>query len=201
VPAIYHFTDIENLDGIVAAGQLRAHRVAQCAVDIGDRSIKARRSTIGVPCGRGGHVGDYVPFYFAPRSPMLFSIKSGNVPDVSSDQRRIVYLVSSSEAAYDAGLSCVFTDGNAAAAFTTFADDRALLSEIVDWPLVKGRYWTNTPEDPDRRRRRGAEFLVHDATPLAIIKEIAVYDQQARSMVAAVVGDEPTIRVRRDWYF
>jgi hypothetical protein len=201
VPAIYHFTDIANLDGIVAARQLRAHRVAWCAVDIGDQSIKARRSTIGVPCGPGGHVGDYVPFYFATRSPMLFSIKSGNVPDVSSEQRRIVYLISSTEAAYAAGLSCVFTDGNAAAAFTTFTDDPTLLAEVVDWPLMRERYWSNTPEDPDRRRRRGAEFLVHDATPLAIINEIGVYDQQARATVAAALGDGPAVRVRRDWYF
>jgi hypothetical protein len=42
---------------------------------------------------------------------MLFSIKPGNVLGVSSDQRGIVYLVSSTEAAYAAGLRCVFTDG------------------------------------------------------------------------------------------
>jgi hypothetical protein len=92
----------------------------------------------------------------------------------------------------------VFTDGNAAAAFTSFADDPTLLVEVVDWPLMKERYSSNTPEDPDRRRRRGAEFLVRDAIPLAIIHEIGVYDQPARSTVAAALGDGPVLRVRQD---
>jgi hypothetical protein len=123
---------------------------------------------------------------------------------VSSDQRRIVYFVSSTEAALDARRSCVFTDGNAAAAFTAFYDDPGLLSEVVDWPLMKVRYWSNTPEDNDRRRRRGAEFLVHEALPLELIIEIGVYDANVRSDVARAVreaGSAIAVRVRSDWYF
>jgi hypothetical protein len=62
---------------------------------------------------------------------MLFRIKCGNVEGVSSDQRRIVYLLSSTEAVLGARRSCVFTDGNAAAAFTGFYEDPELLSEVV----------------------------------------------------------------------
>lgn len=204
MPAICHFTDVDNLEGIFADGELRCHQMASTAVDVGDASIKSRRTLIDVTCGPGGKVCDYVPFYYAPRSPMLFSIKCGNVPDVSSDQRRLVYLVSSTEAAYAAGLACVFTDGNAATAFTDFHDDADKLAEVVDWPLMRARYWFNTFEDPDRRRRRMAEFLVHRALPLELVTEIAVHDESVASHVAdllSAAGSTIPIAIRRDWYF
>ena len=204
VPVIYHFTDVVNLPVILAAGELRCHQMATTAVDVGDTSIKSRRTLIDVTCGPGGKVCDYVPFYYAPRSPMLSSIQFGNVPGVSPDQRRLVYLVSSTEAAYGADLACVFTDGNAATAFTNFYDDAAKLPQVVDWPLMRATYWFNTPEDPDRRRRRMAEFLVHRALPLELVAEIGVYDEAGESHVAgllSVAGSTLPVTIRRDWYF
>jgi hypothetical protein len=204
VPEIYHFTDVANLPGILAAGALRCHQAATATVDVGDASIKSRRTLIDVTCGPGGKVCDYVPFYYAPCSPMLFSIKCGNVPDVSSDQRRLVYLVSSTEAAFAADLDCVFTDGNAATAFTNFYDDPGELAQVVDWPLMRAVWWNNTADDPDRRRRRMAEFLVHRALPLELVGETAVYDQGIASQVTALLsatGSTLPVAIRRDWYF
>jgi hypothetical protein len=100
-------------------------------------------------------VGDYVPLYFEPRSPMSFRIQHGGVDGVSPDPDRIVYLVSSTEAVLEAGQAYVYTDGNAAAALTEFHDDANLLDKVVDWPLMRAIQWANTTEDPDRRRRRG----------------------------------------------
>lgn len=74
LPPIFHFTNVANVRSIMADGCVKAHRRAACNVDIGDQSIKRRRGTVAVPCGPEGTVGDYVPFYFATRSPMLSSI-------------------------------------------------------------------------------------------------------------------------------
>lgn len=204
MPLIYHFTDVANLPAILAAGELRCHQMAPTEVDVGDASIKSRRTLIRVPCGPGGKVCDYVPFYYAPRSPMLSSIQFDNVPGVSPDQRRLPYLVSSTEAAYGADLECVFTDGNAATAFTDFYDEAAELPQVVDWPLMRARLWFNTQEDPDRRRRRMAEFLVHGALPLELVTEIGVFDQSVASQVAdllSAAGSTLPVAIRREWYF
>jgi hypothetical protein len=204
VPSIYHFTDIDNLAPILAAGELRCHSTADCAVDVADATIKARRMSKRVPCGPGGTVGQYVPFYFAPRSPMLFRIQRGGVEGVSADPARLVYMVSSTEPVVDAGHACVFTDGNAAAAFTDFHDDLDLLDDVVDWPLMRARYWSNNEEDNDRVRRRCAEFLVHHALPFELVDELCVHDATARAAVRAAVaasGQDVAVTVRANWYF
>jgi hypothetical protein len=132
---------------------------------------------------------------------MLFSISRGNVADVSPDQRRLAYVIADTEAAYEAELDCVFTDGNAAAAISEFEDDPDRLGEHVDWPLMKQRYWANTDEDPDRRRRRMAEFLIHEEAPLGIVRGIAVYDQAMREEAVAIVSGILPVAIRPGWYF
>lgn len=204
VPAIYHFTDICNLERILADGELRAHRSADRVVDIGDATIKSRRMRVVVTCGPGGKVCDYVPFYFAPRSPMLFRIQHDGVDGVSSDPARLVYFVSSTDAVLNAGLRCVFTNGNAATAITDFHDEPDRLDEVVDWPLMRARYWANTDDDGDRVRRRQAEFLVHEAVRLDLIDHLAVYHAQAAVAVGGLTGAtsrQTRVRVRRGWYF
>ena len=81
MPPIYHITPIDNLPGIIKAGGLFCDRDAKNIqfVSIGHRNIKERRLRKKVPCEPGGVIADYVPFYFAPRSPMLFTINKGNV--------------------------------------------------------------------------------------------------------------------------
>jgi hypothetical protein len=56
-------------------------------------------------------VADYVPFYFAPRSPMLYKLHKGGVPNYTNGQDPLVYLVSSAEAVAASGASFVFSGG------------------------------------------------------------------------------------------
>ena len=79
MPPIYHITPVEHLPIIIGEGGLRCDVVAQkvATVNIAHKSIKARRLKKAVRVGPGGVVADYVPFYFAPRSPMLYASVSG----------------------------------------------------------------------------------------------------------------------------
>ena len=86
-PKIYHITHVENLSRIVADGALLcdADIIARGgpAAAIGMSRIKKRRvESLEVDCHPGTKVGDYVPFYFCPRSIMLFVIHCANHPEL-----------------------------------------------------------------------------------------------------------------------
>jgi hypothetical protein len=53
------------------------------AGEVGDPQIKERCRNRAVNTGPGGTIGDYVPFYFAPRSPMLYRIACDHRDGVS----------------------------------------------------------------------------------------------------------------------
>jgi hypothetical protein len=66
------------------------------------------------------------------------------------------------------------------------------------------RYWRDTPEDPDRKRRRQAEFLVHQGCPWERIIGIGAMTVEAVERTeAALTGAQhvPPVRRRSDWYY
>jgi hypothetical protein len=205
--SIMHFTHVTHLRRIVDEGGIHCDRVAQeeglNTVHIAHQDLKVRRAQTPVPCSAGGTLCDYVPHYFAPRSPMLYSIHMGNVVGYSGGQKQVAYFVSTAEAVASAGLSFAFTDGHPVMDLSDFFDDLGDLAE-VDWPLMRERYWRDTLDDPDRKRRRQAEFLVHSLMPLDLVDEVVVADERRQAIVqAAFDGQEvmPAVRIDRDFYF
>ena len=213
---IYHFTHVDHLRTIVRQGLLSDAAVqsgGRLDHEAGDHSIKDRRRHRVVPCGPGGVVADYVPFYFAPRSPMLYritnpnSLESGGVATYGALPHELVYLVTTVERLHSAGLSLVLTDRNAATSVATFSDDPAQwgASDFIDWPLMGQQMWTNTEADPDRMERRAAECLVHGIVPWNLIDQVAVRDQLMSERTRAVLaqaGDLTTVPLLRPaWYF
>jgi ssDNA thymidine ADP-ribosyltransferase, DarT len=55
-------------------------------------------------------------------------------------------------------LRSVFSDGNCAAAITQVYADLNRRDSVIDWRLMRATMWNNTADDPDRKRRRQAEF-------------------------------------------
>jgi hypothetical protein len=86
-PRVYHITHVNNLPAIIANGGLisDAAMIARGgpAATIGMGTIKQRRLTLPVKCHPGLNVGDCVPFYFCPRSIMLFVIHCANHPELT----------------------------------------------------------------------------------------------------------------------
>ncbi|GET40176.1 DarT ssDNA thymidine ADP-ribosyltransferase family protein [Microseira wollei] len=68
---------ILNSDGLIANSRLRQERIDYR--DIAHDRIQDRRARKPVPCSARGTLYDDVPFYFAPRSPMLYAIHKRNV--------------------------------------------------------------------------------------------------------------------------
>ena len=204
---IYHITHKDNLEGIIPQGGLVAQSVMvndpipYC--NIAHATIQDRRAQTPVPCGPGGHLHDYVPFYFAPRSPMLYAIHRGNVDNCTAGQADIVYLVSSTESVAASELEFVFTNGHGIMALSDFFDDLDNLDEI-DWDVMSARYWTDTDADPDRKRRRQAEFLVYKEFPWDKIEMIAVMNKEMKIQVKGIISNahqKHPVKVKPDWYY
>ncbi|GJD22894.1 hypothetical protein RIVM261_078500 [Rivularia sp. IAM M-261] len=204
---IYHITHIRNLQSILQIGGLVANnRLKQQQInyqDIAHGNIQDRRALIRVPCAAGGCLHDYIPFYFAPRSPMLYTINRGNVEGYTEGQNPILHIVTEAEIILANNLVFAFTDGHAVMDYSEFYDDLQFLDRI-DWEIMRARYWNNTPDDGDRRRRRQAEFLVHQFCPWALITEIGVINNTVKSQVEQILQNfncQTPVKVYPSWYY
>ena len=166
--------------------------------------MKSRRRQKAVPIRPRGVVADYVPFYFAARSPMLYVIHKGDVSSYQGGQDGLVYLVTDTDKILAMALPFVFTDYNAAISYARFSRRIEDLEDFIDWPLMETRYWNNSPTDPDRMQRRMAECLVHRRVPWDAFIELAARNEadaaRARASLASVSADA-VVQVRQDWYY
>jgi hypothetical protein len=141
---VLHFTHVNHLASIVEHGLVAdsaAHAAGLLEVEVGNIGIKQARYDRAVPVSPFGVVADYVPFYFAPRSPMMFAIEHGNVPTYAGGCDDLVYVVTTAERLVELGSFVLFTDRNAVLALTSFAATLEQAEESVDWPLMRERYW------------------------------------------------------------
>lgn len=204
---LYHITYISNLPSILASGGLAClnDQAAQGIehTTIAHDSIQEKRARKAVPCGPQGVLHDYAPLFFCTRPPMLYSIYRGNVEGRTEDQ--VIYLATTVDDIRNAEVEFVFTDGHGIMQTTEFFDDLARLDR-VDWPLMTAKWWNATQDDPDRSRRRQAEFLVHHILPWEAIGALIVRDDSMQAHVAGLLpaagtdGSRPVV-VDRDWYY
>jgi hypothetical protein len=191
---IYRLVHVDNLAALLARGRLHAplHVPADGLAyrTIHDANVQANRRIKQVPCGPGGTVHDYLPFYFGPLSVMLLQLKTGHVPGYTEGQEPLVYLRTTVQAVAQAGCPYVFTDGHGLAKFTSWFDDLAQL-DAVDWPLVRDRFWADSLEDNDRKRRKQAEFLVWQGLDWDLLDGIGVFSSGMQQRVQGIIGSCP----------
>jgi hypothetical protein len=204
---LYHITHIRNLESIIRHGGILSDNGMNTEdvkhVEIAHKNIKERRARKPVPIKPGGTLADYVPFYFAPRSPMLYAIHTGFVEGYVGGQEAVLHLVTTVETVLARKLSFVFTDGHAEMAFSDFFNDIDKLTEI-DWDIMKAEYWNDTAQDNDRKRRRQAEFLVYEFFPWNLVEEIGVINDKMAEKVDEILSSlkkEPKVTVRKKWYY
>ena len=206
---IFRIIHVDNLETLLLRGGLHApHHNPSDGLSyrtIHNAEIQAERRVRPMGCGPGGTVHDYAAFYLGPRSPMLYQLNAGGVPGYNEGQEPLIYLVSTAQAVAAAGLGFVFSDGHGIARWMQWFCDLARLEE-VDWEAVYARYWKDTVDDMDRKRRRQAEFLVYRFCPWSLVHEIGVFNPRARTRVEGVLaghGQEMRrpVEVRRDWYY
>ena len=205
---LYHITHLNNLVSIIESRGLQAKAMLDTQglsyEDIAHERLQDRRATTTVPCGSGGNLHDYVPFYFGPRPPMLYSIHQGFVEGYQQGQSLVVHLLTTAEAVQNAGIPFTFTDGHAVMAYTNFFTDLERLPQVVDLPLMRERLWFDSAEEPNRKWRRQAEFLVYRQLPWELILGIAVIDSAIEQQVQQLISGasyQPRVAVRAHWYY
>jgi len=136
---------------IAAEGYLFSDRVISeregAGTTIGMGRIKRRRLSLPIACQPGLHVGECVPFYWCPRSVMLFLIHRDNDPDLTyhGGQQPILQLeadlLRTVEWAEQQAKRWAFTLSNAGSYFFENRCDLRQLTE-VNWDAVRARKWS-----------------------------------------------------------
>ena len=208
-PKIYHIVHGDRLASIVNDGGLHCDSTMvdrrETGTTIGMTNIKERRLSQSLPCYPDSRVGDYVPFYFCPRSVMLYVISQADhlELDYRGGQTPIVHLESDLHSVVDwadaNGRRWAFSLSNAAASYTQFRTSRDSLDEI-NWNAIAASYW----RDPAVKEAKQAEFLVHQFFPWHLVSRIGVISPDiARRVARAIVSAayKPGIEVQRLWYY
>jgi hypothetical protein len=110
-----------------------------------------------------------------------------------------VHLVSSIEAAVAVGRPWAFTDIHAELGYARYFANLAHLDEI-DWNVMRLRVWRGE----ERKKRRQAEFLVHNRFPWHCVERIGVYNRAMADQVQQIcdtVAHRPVVEVRSEWYY
>ena len=206
-PKIYHIVHVDRLASIVSDNclwsdaEILGH--SRPGTTIGMSDIKRRRLTNALSSGAGLRVGDCVPFYFCPRSVMLFVIHMANHPslDYRGGQGPIVHLQADlNDAVVWAGENqrrWAFTLSNAGSYYFQDYCDLAQLTKI-DWNAVRARQWR------DCREEKQAEFLLERSFPWTLVERIGVHsDRVGQQVHDAIRGadHQPPVERERSWYY
>lgn len=199
---IFHITDIANIPAILAAGGLYSDvaisRAGGPQTQIGYGHIKARRMhEYMVDCCDNRFVGEFVPFYFCPRSVMLYTVNRGNVGRPAGCQSTIVHLVSTVEMGVNLGRQWAISDGNAGAAHTSFSANVNSLDEL-DWSAIEANSWGG------RTHQKAAEFLIADFFPWSAVIGIGCHNDGVRAQVLNLIAQhahKPQVETKPNWYY
>ena len=208
-PQIVHIVHVDRLPSVIEEGHLWCDAVAAersfPGTTIGIGEIKQRRMSHPLMSHPTLKVGECVPFYFWPRSVMLFLFARGNHPALAyrGGQAPIVHLVADLRKtvrwAEESSLRWAFTLSNAGAAFF---EDRSTLDDLgdIDWAAVKARDW----RDPEVKEHKQAEFLVESRFAWQLVSRIGVMTEAIRRQVADALAESehrPRVEVQRTWYY
>lgn len=212
-PKIYHILHVDKLNSIANDGflwcDIKISSQSFSGTMIGMEKIKQRRRNKTLASYSDLHVGDCVPFYFCPRSVMLYLISCQNHPELSyqDGQSEIIHLEAD---LYDSikwasrhNKRWVFTLSNAG---SVFFEDRCDLEQLheINWSAVASKQWGGSHVAPETKEHKQAEFLIEFSYPWHLIERIGVKNNQIAQKISDDLFDNqycPKIEVIKDWYY
>lgn len=186
-PKIYHIAHVDRLASIISDGYLwcdaEVNLRLPSGTTIGMDSIKSRRMhELQLSSHPDLFVGDCVPFYFCPRSVMLYMISCGNQQQLTyrGGQNPILHFEADLNAtvawAQAQKIRWAFTLSNAG---SNFFEDRSDLTQLneVNWNAVQATDWRKCKEG------KQAEFLFEYSFPWHLVERIGVFSHNIYSQV------------------
>jgi hypothetical protein len=213
-PKIYHIVHVDRLASIINDGVLWSDAaladLQRPGTTIGMTGIKARRlRELQLSSHPGLFVGQCVPFYFCPRSIMLYLIHRANDADMTyrGGQTPIIHLESDLRAAIAwaerEGHRWAFSLSNAGA---YYFEDRCDLDHLeeINWDAVAANRWSGSGISRQVKEGKQAEFLCEMCFPWQLVERIGVQSNGVIRQVADAMREathRPIIDVRADWYY
>jgi len=206
-PKIYHICHVDRLPSILNCNGLFSDaKVSELDLPgtvVGMSNIKQRRlNELRLDSHPTLFVGQCVPFYFCPRSVMLYLIHRRNAElTYQGGQTQIVHLESDLyETVAWANANnrrWAFTLSNAG---SYYFEDRADLANLheIDWDAVQARIWNQCKE------AKQSEFLFEESLPWGPVRRIGVSNNIVYGQVLNTLQQQehkPTVEVKTDWYY
>ncbi|MCS0353441.1 DUF4433 domain-containing protein [Vibrio ordalii] len=207
-PKIFHIVHVDRLASILRSNGLLcdARIIAQNAAGttIGMNTIKQRRLTeLTLDSHPALYVGQCVPFYFCPRSIMLYVIHRADSDELAykGGQGPIIHLQADLNAtvqwAQQQRHRWAFTLSNAGSYYFEDRSDLAQLHEL-DWPAIYARQWQGCKEG------KQAEFLMEQSFPWHLVEEIVVQSPIIHQQVVntlQMAAHRPPVTINPNWYY
>lgn len=209
-PKIYHTLHHDRLPSVIRDGFLFSdaimNRRSASGTTIGMSAIKQRRLTeLSLTSHPGLLVGECVPFYYCPRTVILYLIHKGNDPALAyrNGQEPIVHLELDLPAAIEwadtSSKRWAITNGNAG---SRYFDDFSTFSKLgeLNWTAIQARQWSQASV----KEAKQSEFLVEDQVPWLLVTRIGVQNAQVQAQVQqylTTTGHHPPVEIKIDWYY
>lgn len=200
---LFRMTHMQNIPHILQHGitHIQSPNSNPNYVSIGDGSLINSRSQFLLPNGR--KLGDYIPFYFGFRMPMLYVIQHGFNGVNAIAPENIVYCVSSVASIEQYNPEYIFTNGHAIDGLTSsYTPDHIQdIENIIDKSAITSKYWRDD-NDLDLKRRKEVEFLVHGDIPPAAVLGFIVFNDAAAGQIQAMAGlGNKKLVIKPEYYF
>jgi hypothetical protein len=210
---IYRITHLRNLSHILKHGitHRRSPNANPNYVSIGDTRLINTRDKVQVyvnnedisPSGALITLGDFIPFYFGIRMPMLYVIqRGGNFVEKPVPPKDIIYLTCRLIDIINSGILFYFSDGHATDAFTRFYDRSKIANifNIIDFLAIRTTYWGGD-ENLDIKRKKQAEFLAGSDIAARYLWDFGCYDNNTRNYLLTLGILPERIKIVPDAYY
>jgi hypothetical protein len=177
----YHITHFDNLDSIIEHGLLCTTQKIKKGIshkNIAESGIQSRRESTIIPGTNNLTVHDFVPFYFAKRTPMQLAV----INKKNIDQELMIYIAVPISIIQKRSGS-LFTDASANTDIMPrfYLYDESHLLDNLNWDMIEAKKWSY-PNDKDRHEKM-AELLIPNQLQLGEASHIVTWNDSTSNLI------------------